>query len=250
MDDLLEGGLGEAAQMAAEMVPDVVAALDRLVPMLGGYANPAVLRRFHSNIESAALALCDLSARDRVGGHSPAVVYSLLRPAFVQLPWIAPSADGIGVITVLVDRVRGLVGGLPHQCVRARSGIDEHYLSWFSKAMGDIDFERKSATPLRRAMDTLDLNSSAMAEVMGVTRQAVDKWLLSGPPPERLPKIGAIVEIADVLRYRLREGMPPIVARRPAAAYGDRTMLELIASDEHEWLLGDIEEMFDYSTVA
>ncbi len=250
MDELLEGDLRHAARVAAEMAPDVVAALDRLMPMLGDYPNPAVLRRFHSNIESAARALAALPSQDSASEHSPAVVYSLLRPAFVQLPWIAPSADGIGVITVLVDRVRGLVGGVPHQCVRARSDIDEHYLSWFSKAMGDIEFERKSATPLRRAMDTLDLNSGAMAELTGVTRQAVDRWLANGPPPERMPKIGTIVRIADLLRYRLREGMPPIVARRTAPAYGDRTMLELIAADEHDWLLGDIEEMFDYATVA
>ena len=117
-------------------------------------------------------------------------------------------------------------------------------------ARGDIEFERQSATPLRRAMTTLDLTSGATAELMGVSRQAVDTWLASGPPPDRLAKVGAIVKIADILRYRLREGMAPIVARREAAAYGDRSMLELIASDEHEWLLGDIEDMFDYSRVA
>lgn len=111
-------------------------------------------------------------------------------------------------------------------------------------------YHRNCATPLRRAMTTLDLSSGAFADLMGVTRQAVDKWLASGPPPQRLPKIGTIVEIADILRYRLREGMAPIVARRSAAAYGDRTMLDLIAADEHQWLLRDIEKMFDYSTTA
>ena len=250
MDDLLAKGLDDAAGLAAELVPDVVSALDVLVPMLADYANPSALRRYHSNVESAALALVALPSGPSSTAVPPAVMLSLLRSEFVQLPWIASSADGIGVLTVLVDRLRGLVGGTPHQCVRARSDIDEHYLSWFLKAMGDIAFERQSATPLRRAMATLDLTSGAMAELMGVSRQAVDKWLVNGPPPERIAKIGAIVKIADILRYRLREGMPPIVARRSAAAYGDRNMLDLIAADEHEWLLTDIEAMFDYSTIA
>ncbi|WP_419945021.1 helix-turn-helix domain-containing protein [Candidatus Poriferisodalis sp.] len=250
LDTLFGSDLEDAAQAAAREVPDVVAALDFLMPMLGDYANPAILRRYRSNVESAASALVEMQARYSEFAMSPAVAYALISPVFVQLPWIAPSVDGIGAITVLVDRVRGLAGGLPHQCVRARDDIDEHYLAWFSKAMGDIEFERNSATPLRRAMATLDLSSGAFAELMGVTRQAVDKWLVSGPPSQRLPKIATIVEIADILRYRLREGMPSIVARRSAPAYEDRTMLELIAADEHEWLLRDIEKMFDYSTTA
>jgi len=250
LDVLLDGDLDDAAQAAAREVPDVVAALDYLMPMLGDYASPAILRRYRSNVESAASALVELQAHFLPSAMSPTAAYALLSPVFVQLPWIAPSADGIGAITVLVDRVRGLAGGLPHQCVRARDDVDEHYVVWFSKTMGDIEFEKNSATPLRRAMTTLDLSSGDFAETMGVTRQAVDKWLATGPPPQRLPKIAAIVEIADTLRYRLREGMPPIVARRRAPAYGNRTMLELIAADEHEWLLRDIEKMFDYSTTA
>ena len=250
LEALLDGDLDDAAQAAARAVPDVVAALDVLMPMIGDYASPAILRRYRNNVESAASALVEQSAHFSDATITPAAAFSLLRPVFVQLPWIAPSADGIGAVTVLVDRVRGLAGGLPHQCVRARDDVDEHYLAWFSKAMGDIEFEHNSATPLRRAMTTLDLSSGAFAELMGVTRQAVDKWLASGPPPQRLPKIATIVEIADILRYRLREGMPPIVARRSAAAYGDRTMLDLIAADEHQWLLHDIEKMFDYSIAA
>ena len=38
---------------------------------------------------------------------------------------------------------------------------------------------------------------------MGVTRQAVDKWLLTGPPVERMGKIGVMAGLSDILRYRL-----------------------------------------------
>ncbi len=99
-------------------------------------------------------------------------------------------------------------------------------------------------------MTTLELTSSDVAEFMGVKRQAVDKWLFAGPPVDRSGKIGAISEISDILRHRLRAGMPAVVARRRADAYGGRTMLELIAADEHEWLLQSVRESFDYGRVA
>ena len=107
-----------------------------------------------------------------------------------------------------------------------------------------------NGSPLRNAMATFELSSKDIAGLMGVTRQAVDKWLRGGPPAERLGKIGAIAGIAGILRDRLRAGMPPVVARRPAEAYGGRTMLEVIAGDEHEWLLRSVRESFDFVRVA
>jgi predicted transcriptional regulator len=72
----------------------------------------------------------------------------------------------------------------------------------------------RAGAPLRRAMTTLDLSSGDVADLMGVKRQAVDKWLLAGPPADRTSKIGAIAEIADLLRYRLRDACGRGAARR------------------------------------
>ena len=89
-----------------------------------------------------------------------------------------------------------------------------------------------------------------MAALMGVTRQAVDKWLVTGPPAGRITKIGSVVEIADILRHHLQDGMPAIVARRPADAYGGCSMLEMIAGDDHEQLLRSVQRSFDFNSVA
>ena len=99
-------------------------------------------------------------------------------------------------------------------------------------------------------MDTFDLTSSDVAGLMGVKRQAVDKWLLAGPPPDRTPKIAAIAEIGDILRHRLGEGLPVAVVRRPAEAYGGRRMLEVIAANEQDWLLCSVKDSFDFRRVA
>lgn len=250
IDRLLEGDLAAASAVAAGVVPDVVAALDRLVPLLGAGGNRSALRRYYVAVDSAAQTLTAMPVNDPGVEVSPTVVYRLLRRNIPDLVSVAPTSDGLGVLTALVDRLRGLVGGLPQQCVRARRDIDDDRLLWYLEQMADLEFEQRSGSPLRRAMETLDLSSTDMAGLMGVTRQAVDKWLLRGPPAERIAKIGAIAGIAGILRYRLREGMPAVVARRSADAYGARTMLEVIAADEHEWLYHSVRDSFDFAHVA
>ncbi|WP_419842064.1 hypothetical protein [Candidatus Poriferisodalis sp.] len=227
-----------------------MAALDRLMPLIAGGADRAVVRRYWVFAHEAAQALTALRARDPDMLPPPGVVFELLRRDIAELPWVAPSLDGMGLLTVLVDRLRGFTAGLSQQCVRARPDIDEHRFRGFLKMLAEVEHEQERSAPLRRAMTNLELTSGDVAELMGVTRQAVDKWLLAGPPVDRSGKIGAVSEIADILRHRLRDGMPPIVARRRAAAYGGRTILELIAADEHDWLLKSIKESFDYARVA
>ena len=209
-----------------------------------------MVRRYVISTDTAARALTDLPARFPDALPASVVMYGLLRRSSIELPWVAPSHDGLGALTVFVDRLRGLAAGLPQQCTRARRDIDEHRFSWFLKTMASVEHEQRSVSPLRRAMTALNLSSSDIANLMGVKRQAVEKWLLAGAPAERMGKIGALAEIADILQYRLRDGMPPVVVRRSADAYGGRTMLEVIAQGEHEWLLRSVKDSFDFTRVA
>ncbi|WP_420637718.1 hypothetical protein [Candidatus Poriferisocius sp.] len=250
IEELLEQDLAAASNTAADVMPDIVAALDRLMPQLFVGGDRASVRRYWVFVHEAAQVLTALPARNPDALPPSVVVFELLRRDTAELPWVAPSQDGIGLVTVLVDRLRGFTAGLPQECVRARPDIDEHRFRWFLQSMDQVEYEQERSSPLRRAMTTLELTSSDVAEFMGVKRQAVDKWLFAGPPVDRSGKIGAISEISDILRHRLRAGMPAVVARRRADAYGGRTMLELIAADEHEWLLQSVRESFDYGRVA
>ena len=250
IEDLLEGDLATSSRVACELLPDIVAALDHLVPRLACGADRTTVRRYYVFTDIAAQTLTDLPARCPEALPASIVMYGLLRRSSVELPWVAPSPDGLGAVTVFIDRLRGFAAGLPLQCARARRDIDEHRFSWFLKAMAAVEHEQRSASPLRRAMTTLDLSSNDIADLMGVKRQAVEKWLLAGPPAERMGKIGALAEISDILRYRLRDGMPSVVVRRSADAYSGRTMLEVIAQGDHEWLLRSVKDSFDYAPVA
>ncbi len=250
IEELLVQDLAAASNTAANVIPDIVAALDRLMPQLSAGGDQGSVQRYSVFIREAAQVLTTLPAQNPDALPPSAVVFELLRRDTAELPWVAPSQDGIGLVTVLVDRLRGFTAGLPQQCVQARPDIDEDRFRWFLKSMAEVEYGQERSSPLRRAMTTLGLTSSDVAELMGVKRQAVDKWLFAGPPIHRSDKIGALSEISDILRHRLRDGMPVVVARRPADAYGGRTMLELIAADEHKWLLQSVKDSFDYTHAA
>ncbi len=250
VEDLFRLDLSDASKrVCADVLPDIAAALDRVMPLVA-HGDRMAVRRYIAYVDEAAMALTALPATDP-GELPPSIlVYSMLRQDAAGLRWVAPSADGIGILTVLVDRMRGFAGGLPQVCGQATRDVDVHHFRWFVKQVAESIHEREQASPLRRAMDTFDLTSSDMADLMGVKRQAVDKWLLAGPPPDRTPKIAVVAEIGDILQHRLREGLPVAVVRRPAEAYGGRTMLEVIAADEHEWLLRSVRDSFDFRRVA
>ncbi|WP_419854672.1 helix-turn-helix domain-containing protein [Candidatus Poriferisodalis sp.] len=252
LDELLDGDLESASEAAARAFPDVVAALDVLVKGLDRDGDLATIRRYWWQIDTVSRTLADLPRRepDFTTYVSRTLLANLSRRSAAETYWAAPSADGIGALTVLVDRLRGAVRGLPHECTKPRLGIDEHRFAWLLKSFSDIELEQRYAEPLRRAMAILDLSSRDVAEMMGVTRQAIEKWLLAGPPPDRLAKVGALAQIADILQHRLRAGMPAAVARRHADAYSGRSMLEVIADGEHEWLADSVRASFDYATVA
>lgn len=250
VEDLFRLDLSDASKrVCADVVPDIAAALDRVMPLVA-HGDRMAVRRYLAYVDEAAMALTALPAIAPDELPPSVVVYTMLRQDAVGLRWVAPSPDGIGILTVLVDRMRGFAGGLPQVCGQASRDVDVHHFRWFVKQVAESNHEREQASPLRRAMDTFDLTSSDVAGLMGVKRQAVDKWLLAGPPPERAPKIAAIAEIGDILWHRLRDGLPVAVVRRPAEAYGGRTMLEVIAADEHEWLLRSVKDSFDFRRVA
>jgi transcriptional regulator with XRE-family HTH domain len=94
------------------------------------------------------------------------------------------------------------------------------------------------------------LSVSDVARLFGVTRQAVQQWLEGGVPPARQPTLLQILRIADLLQGNLQSSRIPAVVRSDAAAYGGRSMLELIADGRHDELLGSVERSFDWASTA
>lgn len=105
-------------------------------------------------------------------------------------------------------------------------------------------------TQAAQIMTALALNKTELGRLFGVSRQAVDQWVNGEVPSDRQAKAAVVLATIDALEARLKPGRLPGVARKPAAAYGGRTMLQMIAEDDHEALLQLTRRSFDFAATA
>src|SRR5437867_12845569 len=94
------------------------------------------------------------------------------------------------------------------------------------------------------------LSNSSMGRLFGVSRQAIGQWRARGVPGSRQEKAATVAAIADLLLHSLKPERIAGAARRPAAAYGGLTMLEMISRDRHRELLDLVRASFDWATTA
>lgn len=102
-------------------------------------------------------------------------------------------------------------------------------------------------SPLDRVMDLFALSKTELGALFGVSGRAIEGWQASHMPSDRLAKLDDILALADLLERKLKPDRTAATVRRPEAAYGGRSMLDLIAADEHAWLLADTRNAFDWS---
>lgn len=110
--------------------------------------------------------------------------------------------------------------------------------------------ETAAPSPPQRIMRLFGMDRTELARLFHVKRQAVEQWETRGVPSNRQAKVATILAVGEFLSRKLRAGTLPGVARMRAKAYGDRTMLDLIAADEHEALLAGVRASFDWAATA
>jgi transcriptional regulator with XRE-family HTH domain len=108
--------------------------------------------------------------------------------------------------------------------------------------------DRAPMSAPERVREALGLSEAELARLFGVTRQAVAQW--QEFPAAKRAKAATVLSIADLLTYRLKAGRLPMIARKPAAAYGGLSLLDMIAADRHEELLRLTRESFDFGATA
>jgi DNA-binding XRE family transcriptional regulator len=175
--------------------------------------------------------------------------------------WVARVGLGRGIALRLLAEVREEVpGAIP---LVPKAGLGAHWapgdavrtaVRLIERALGEQPEEdgrpAGSAALLKRAMELFELDRTELAKLFGVRRQAVEQWERRGVPAERRAKLATTVAIGELLAQKLRPGLLPGVARRPAPAYQGRTMLEMIEQDRHDELLEDVRGSFDWATTA
>jgi DNA-binding transcriptional regulator YiaG len=175
--------------------------------------------------------------------------------------WVAQAGLGRGIALRLLAELREEVPGAIPLVPKAGLGV-----RWASpdavitavllieRALGEQSENEErpwaSATLLKRVRELFELDRTDLARLFGVRRQAVEQWERRGVPADRRAKLAAMVALGELLAQKLRPGLLPGVARRPAAAYQGRTMLAMIEADRHDALLEDVRRSFDWATTA
>lgn len=119
---------------------------------------------------------------------------------------------------------------------------------WLDRLATALD-ARRDVAPLQRVMSVWALTQSDIGEVMGVSRQAVSKWIVSGVPADRADAVADLAAATDVLVRYLKRDRIPAVVRRQAPALGGRSLLEIVAEGDTRGALVACRAMFDAAAV-
>jgi hypothetical protein len=119
------------------------------------------------------------------------------------------------------------------------------WLDEFSEALD----RRRAGRSLARILQAWGLNQSEAANLFGVSRQALSKWLAVGVPSERVLAVADLAAATDLLIRYLKRDRIPAVVRRPAAALDGNSLIDLVAAFRTRDVLEACRSMFDFERV-
>jgi hypothetical protein len=167
--------------------------------------------------------------------------------------WVGTLGGGRGTAVAFVAQLRSMLRDAkslasPREHQLPMWALSDQQVVTFYRAVGD-ELARVE-TPLGRVMSVFGVSRTEMARLFGVRRQAIEQWEARGVPADRQEKLATLGAIVDLLTAKLKPDRIPGVLRRPAVAYGDRTILEAIAADEQALVLDQLRDAFDWAAAA
>ena len=90
------------------------------------------------------------------------------------------------------------------------------------------------------------LSQAEAARLLGVSRQAIGKWLHRGIPPERARAISDLAAATDLLVRYLKRDRIPAVVRRPSRVLDGASLMDLLAQGDMQGLLSACRAMFRF----
>lgn len=216
----------------------------------------ALLSEAHRSLPDAVVDAGDgrLAIADASGKPVPAL-FGVLENAALEAPftpWTNRYDPAEAVALHVTNHVRSLIGArmLTPPAEPLRPLIDDVAARRFQRWVRWHLSHPRDENPLERLMRLFALSKSELGRLFGVSRQATDGWLRHGIPADRQDTLATLLALGDLLERKLKVERIPGIARRPAEAYGGKTMLELIAAGRHRELLGLVRTSFDWSHAA
>jgi hypothetical protein len=116
-------------------------------------------------------------------------------------------------------------------------------------AFADALEQRRSAKAFARVLRVWGLSQAEAGRRLGVSRQAIGKWLTGGVPVDREPTVADLAAATDVLVHHLQRDRIPAVVQRPIPARDGASLLDLISEGRHRDVLKTCRAMFDFRQV-
>ena len=167
--------------------------------------------------------------------------------------WVGALGVGRGTAVAFVAQLRSMLRDtkpltLPREHHLPAWMLSDDEAMRFYRAVGDELARVRS--PLDRVASVLGVSRTELAHLFGVRRQAIEQWEARDVPGERQEKLATLSAIVDLLTAKLKADRIPAVVRRPAAAYGDRSILEAITAGNEALVLGELRNAFDWAAAA
>lgn len=107
----------------------------------------------------------------------------------------------------------------------------------------------RNGNDLLHIINAWGMSQSEFAGLLGVSRQAITKWIDKGLPAERAVTIGDLAAATDLLVRHLKLDRIPAVVRRPAPALDGRSLVDLVAAGDTGAVVRATRQMFDPAAV-
>ena len=120
-----------------------------------------------------------------------------------------------------------------------------HESAWLDAFAESLD-RRRASRSFARTIEVWGLSQAEAARLLGVSRQAIGKWLRQGIPPERAYEISDLAAATDLLLRYLKRDRIPAVVRTPIRALDGMSLTDLLGRRDTRTLLSACRTMFRF----
>lgn len=124
--------------------------------------------------------------------------------------------------------------------------LNEHDSAWIAALADELE-RRLVGRELERILRVWTLSRTDLGHMLGVSRQAVSKWIEDGVPADRVTQVADLASITDLLVHYVKRDRIPAVVRRSAPNLGGVSLLESIAEAGTADALAATRRMFTFA---
>ena len=147
-----------------------------------------------------------------------------------------------------MGEVTAVLESNPEEAAEQVFAAHRHEGAWLDAFAQSLD-RRRAGESLERTLRVWGVSQAEAARLLGVSRQAVGKWLARGAPPARADALADLAAATELLTRYLKRDRIPAVVRRPIPALGGVSLMGLLARGDTHSMLRACRDMFRFDRV-